>query len=206
MLVWTSLMISALAAAYSALHCCRMSTLVWYAFSGGCLGFLAILGVCRSSAFLKLRSSPCLMRILVGLLTATVFWSCVRAYKVWSPPQRFSQVVGALPPCDVVFAQGCSLPLEIERWGFLLNCSDDQIREFSTLHFEGIRTFKKLEDLPSFHMRYGRFFGFKSIDSVDPALAIAGTKGNFLFSFIRPREADPVQLIIFQQYGFKVGD
>ena len=57
----------------------------------------------------------------------------------------------------------------------------------------------------SFFKRMGGSLGFKGVNE-DVLLGLVGRRGDYMVALARPPADEVVQVIVFRQYGFKIGD
>ncbi len=201
----SSVVCSARFASYAAMHCTDASTVAGFGIGGLVVGVVVGLRVAR---FVRKGAGwwwKVVLLLGAGAMSVLTAICCVEAFRVWTPEERFRDVVGSSPPGRVVLARGESFPMSEERWGFLMECSDGQVRQFWAESLSDRSEFRTAEDSPSFFKRMGGSLGFHGVNE-DVLLGLVGRRGDYVVALARPPAGEVVQVIVFRQFGFKIGD
>ena len=197
---------SMLLGSYAAFHSTSTATVAAFAAIGLPIGILLTLVLTKAARLTGLKYYSFKVCIPCGLVLLSGAWSSILAMRVWAPQQRFVQVAGVLPPGEVLLAEGGALPLDEEKWGFVLKCATTDIRRFSNEYLSDSEVFGKWEDVPSFYRRLAPSLGLRNHEASERLFAIAGSRGPYVFCFLSLNDSAPAQLVVFRQCIFKVGD
>jgi hypothetical protein len=204
-MLW-ALAAAVLGGSYEALHATSVQSIVGHSLVGA---LLAAVGSVMSVK-LAFRSTPWGRWILDSSLcvaSLVALFVLYQAVRVWPPETRFVRVFGVDPVFQVTKAVGSSTPLGHNQWGFLVNASDDEVLKFCRANFEQVEVIKHFDDVPGLHRRLGRAFGFPQLSEVDQlGFCVTGIHRGFDISILRVATNAPVQVIVFERYGFKIGD